>query len=513
MPNSSYSSDQKATLLLIFLVLLKVLLHCWVNLHDNFFRDEFYYMACGQHLDFGYVDHPPFVAVVAFITQALLGDSLFALRLPAVLVGALIVYLTGRLARELGGGLFAQGLAGLSMLLMPICLAITGYFSMNIFDYLFWLLSAYLLVALIKNDDQPRIWIILGMIMGIGLINKISMLFFGFGLFVGLILSPQRQWFKNKRLWITGLISFGIFLPHIIWQFSNDWPTLEFMNNARLYKNIALSPLQFIKDQIIMTHPSLTPIWLTGLFWLFFSNKGKRFRMLGWIYATVLPLMIIMKGKAYYLTPVYGMLFAAGAVCIENAIRRLGWNWLKPAVVIVVIIGGIIIAPLALPILSPEVFIAYSNKLGIKTSAEEKHDQGALPQSFADRQGWEEMVDAIGKVYQELPQVDQAKCVIIAGNYGEAGAIDYFGKKYDLPKAISSHNSYFLWGPGDKNGEIAISVGSSRNSLDKVFDNVQQATMIVHPLSMPYESNLPVYLCRQPKITLKEIWPQVKNYN
>ncbi len=511
MDDSSDATLQKATIVLISLAILKVVLHFWVNLHDNLFRDEFYYIACGQHLSYGYVDHPPFVALVAAVTQALFGDSLFALRLPAVLAGGLIVFLTGRLARELGGGLFAQGLAALAMLVMPGCLAMTGIFSMNVFDNLFWLLSAYLLVLIVK-DEIPLLWILLGVVLGIGLMNKISMLFFGFGLFAALILTPQRRWFQKKWLWITGAISFAIFLPYILWQIGHGWPTLEFMNNARLYKNLPLSPLEFMKEQFFMAHPFLLPVWLAGVYWYLFNPVGKRFRLLGWIYIIVLALLITMKGKAYYLIPVYSMLFAAGGVCIDSAIQRIGWNWLKPVLIIIIAGGGILIAPIALPILSPDAFITYSRTLGIEAGSGERHKQGALPQLFADRHGWEEMVETVVNVYLDLPSDERTKCVIVAKNYGEAGAIDYFGNQYDLPKAICGHNSYFLWGPGESKEEIAIAVGHSRDDLENFFDDVQQVALHVHDLAMPYESNLPVYLCREPKKTLQEIWPDNKHY-
>lgn len=512
MDHTLKNSYRNATILIIILAVLKAALHIWANLHDHFFRDEFYYIACGEHPGFGYVDHPPLVALIAWLTQTVLGNSLFALRLPVVITGALTVFLTGHLARELGGNAFAQVLAALLALFLPIGLAVCSIYSMNAFDVFFWLLAAWLLVKIVKNE-KPMLWIFLGVVMGLGLMNKISMLFFGFGLFVAILLTPQRRWFLDQWVWITASIPVLMFLPHIVWQIVNGWPTLEFMNNARLYKNLPMSPLAFMKEQILLGHPFFVPVWLSGLYWYFFSPNGKRFRLLGWIYLAVLAILIEMNGKPYYLGPVYCILLAAGAVCITTWIERLNWNWLKPAIVVIVVAGGISIVPIAIPILPPETYIAYSHYIGIEPGSDERGKQGVLPQFFADRHGWKEMVETIAGVYLKLSPEEQSQCVIFTGNYGEAGAIDYFGEQYGLPKARSGHNSYYLWGPGDRTGEIVIAFGVSRKGLESKYGDVTQAATIVHEFARPNESDLPVYLCRQPKNTLQEIWPNVKNYN
>ncbi|RJP22649.1 MAG: phospholipid carrier-dependent glycosyltransferase [Candidatus Omnitrophota bacterium] len=492
----SRKSFFRANAILIALAVVKIAIHFWVNTFDSIFRDELYYIACGNHLDFGYVDHPPFVALVAAVSRWLFGDSLFALRSFSAAAGAGMVVFAGLLVRQLGGGRFAEGLAALCVMIVPIYLGVHGFFSMNAFDQLFWLLGAYILVLIIQKESLG-LWILFGVVMGIGLMNKISILFFGCGVFVGMLLTSNRRWLLSKRIWIAVAIAFLIFLPHILWQIVHGWPTLEFIRNASQYKNLPLAPMEFLLSQILEIHPFLFPIWLAGLGWYLFSRAGKPFRLLGWIYITAVVILIVNKGKSYYLAPAYAMLFASGAIVIEHGIHRWGWNWLKPVLCLILIVGGIITAPMTLPILAPESFSAYSQAIGISPSAGERHEMGALPQLFADRYGWEEMAAVVASVYQTLTPEEQATCIIVAGNYGEAGAIDYFGKPYGLPNAICGHNSYYFWRPENLVFETAIVFGFSEENVRLFAEEVTPVAMIHHEYAMPYESDLPVFLCRK----------------
>ena len=496
---------------LLCIAALKFTIHFWVNLHDRIFRDELYYIACGKHLALGYVDHPPFIGVVAALSDLVFPDSLLALRALAAIAGAAVVFLTGTLCRQLGGGHFAQGLAALCVLVCPTFLGVHGTFSMNVFDHLFWVIGMCLL-AQIAREDKPRLWLWFGLVLGIGLMNKISVLFFGMGVFVGIAATPYRQWFVKKWIWISAGIAFLVFLPHVLWQVAYGWPTREFIHNATMYKNVSVTPWQFIMAQIEQMHPLLFPIWLAGLLWFFLSSKGKPFRFLGWVYVAVLVLLIVKSGKSYYLAPAYPMLFAAGAIVTADAIQHVQWNWLRPAVCIIVVAAGVVTAPMALPVLSPEAFVKYASSIGIIPSSGERHDMGRLPQHFADRYGWEEMAAVVAGVYSGLSPDEQSQCVIFAQNYGEAGAIDYYGEQYGLPRAISGHNNYYLWGPGERSGEVIIVIGGSADDHASFFEDVRQVATIVHKYAMPYESNLPVYLCRTPKVPLREVWPTVKSY-
>jgi hypothetical protein len=500
-----------ATALLLYLALAKLLLHLWFSSGYGYFRDEFYYLACGEHLDWGYVDQPPLTPLLAFLTRQFLGDSLLALRFLPAVAGALLVLLTGLMARELGGGRFAQGLAAVSAIAAPVYLGIDHIFTVNAFDHLFWTLGAYLVILVVKRGD-PRLWLVFGLVAGVGLQNKLSMLFFGFGVVVGLLLTPHRKYILGKWLWVGGLIAFVIFLPYFLWQFQHDWPMLELLQRGKLYKNYPLSPLQFLWGQVLEVHPFNLPIWLAGLYFYLVSKPGKPYRLLGWTYVAILIIFFVLKAKTYYLAPAYPMLLAAGAFAIETFIRERQWNWLKPATVGLLLAGGIVTAPFAMPVLPVETYIKYQSFLGIEPPKTERHKFGKLPQGYADMFGWENMAATVAKVYNSLQPEERAKCAIFTSNYGEAGAIDFFGKKYGLPKAISGHNNYWLWGPGNHTGEIVITVGESLEDVKKTFDQVELGATVVSEYAMPYESDLPVYICRKPKVSLPEVWPRVKGY-
>ena len=500
-----------ATALLLYLALAKLLLHLWFSSGYGYFRDEFYYLACGEHLDWGYVDQPPLTPLLAFLTRQFLGESLVALRFLPAVAGALLVLVTGLMVRELGGGRFAQGLAAVSVIAGPVYLGIDHIFTVNAFDHLFWALGAYLVILIVKRGD-PRLWLVFGLVAGVGLQNKLSMLFFGFGVVVGLLLTPHRKYILSKWLWLGGLIAFVIFLPYFLWQFQHDWPMLELLRRGQLYKNYPLSPLQFLWGQVLEIHPFNLPIWLAGLYFYLVSKPGKPYRLLGWTYVPILIVFFVLKAKTYYLAPAYPMLLAAGALVIETFIRERQWNWLKPATVGLLLAGGAITAPFAMPVLPVETYIKYQSFLGIEPPKTERHKFGKLPQGYADMFGWENMVAIVAKVYNSLSSEERAKCAIFTSNYGEAGAIDFFGKKYGLPKAISGHNNYWLWGPRDYTGEIVITVGESLEDVKKTFDQVELGATVVSEYAMPYESDLPVYICRKPKVSLPEVWPRVKGY-
>lgn len=479
-------------------------LHLAVIGRYGWFRDELYYIACGEHLDWGYVDHPPLIALVARLTRMLFGDSILAARLPSVLAGAAVVLLAGRLARELGGGRFAQALAALCVVVGPVYLYTFHILSMNSFDVLFWTLGAFVVVRIL-NTGNPKLWLLFGLVCGLGLENKHSLLFFGFGVFVGLLLTPERRCFRQPWIWIGGALAVVLFLPHVLWQVAHGWPTAEFIRNATAYKNVALSPFAFFAEQIKQMHPFTFPVWFAGLIWLF---RSSRYRVLGWVYVAAFLVLITQSSKAYYLAPAYPPLFAAGAVAFEAWIRRpVLWAVLP----ILILAGGALTAPLTLPVLPVEGFLRYAQALGIPLSAGERHDLGALPQHYADMHGWEEMVAEVARVYDTLPPEERAKAGVFAQNYGEAGAVDLLGRKHGLPKASSGHNNYFLWGP-QGSGEVLIIVGGDPEDHRQAFQDVRQAGEIRCGLCMPYENNQTVWIARGPKAPIAEIWPMTKHY-
>jgi hypothetical protein len=497
--------------ILLYLALLTILIHFLANGGYGYFRDELYYMACGEHLAWGYVDQPPFMPFLAFLTRHTLGGSLFALRFLPAICGGIIVLLTGLMARELGGGRYAQALAAVAVMVAPVYLAIDNFFSMNCFDQVFWALAGYIVIRILKGGD-PRLWLLFGLVAGVGLMNKYSMGFLGLGIVVGLLLTPARRQLLSKWLWLGGVIAVVIFLPHILWEIRHGFPSLEFIHNATALKNLPQTPLQFIASSALGIHPFNAPIWLAGLAFFFLAKAGKPFRLFGWVFVSILALFLLTRAKPYYLAPAYLFLFAGGAVAIEAFVRPRNWNWLRPAGFVFLLTGGVAMAPYVLPVLPVESFIKYQAFMGLRAPREEKSKLGKLPQQYADMFGWENMAASVAEVYNSLSPEDKQKCVIGASNYGEAGAVDFFGKKYGLPHAISTHNSYWFWGPGEKPGEVLIVVGGNPNDYHAMYDDVQQAATVISEYAMPYETNLPVYLCRRPKMTLQQVWPRLRKF-
>jgi len=495
-----------------YLALVKLLLHFLTNHRYGYFRDELYYLACGEHLDWGYVDQSPLIALVAWGTRALLGDSLFAVRFFPAVAGALLVFVTGLIVRELGGRRFAIVVACLAVIIAPSYLYLHTILTMNAFEPLFWTLGAYILLLIIKRDNQ-RLWLLFGLVAGIALMNKHTTLFFGGGVVLGLLLTPERRYFRSKWLWLGGLVALIVFLPNIIWEIRHDWATVEVLRNADKNQNLPISPWEFFKGQIAMTHPLALPVWLAGLYYYFFTGEGKPYRALGWIYVVMFLLFIVLRGKVYYLAPIYPVLLAPGAVWIESFIAQRRLSWLRPVTVGLLILGGAVTAPLTLPLLPIETYVRYAGALGFSGVKTEKLKMGKLPQHYADMFGWEEMVATVAQVYHSLPPEERARCAVFARNFGEAGAIDFFGAKYGLPKAIGKHQNYFLWGPRDYTGEILLTVGERLSDVRKVYAEAELATTFKNEYVMPYENNLPIFICRRPRAPLKEIWPEVKCYS
>lgn len=485
--------------------------HFLWNGRYGYFRDELYYAACGQHLAWGYVDQAPLIAVVARLSRMLFGDTLHALRFfPALSSGAKIL-LTAWIVRELGGRRYAQILAATAMLLCPIYLTMDNFLSMNAFEPVFWMLCVAISLRIIRTGND-RLWPWFGVVAGIGILNKHSMLIFGLAFFLALLVSPQRVLFRTPWIWLGALISFLIFLPNFIWEAANNWPTIEILRNVDRMKNAHVTWAEFLVEQTFLVHPLGALICLAGLWFFLRSREGQSFRFLGWTYFFLLVEFLILRGRIYYLAPIYPMLFAAGAVAIEAWIERSGRNWIKVAILAPLVFGGIVAAPLALPILPLEAAAEYAIFWDVDHLQVEKEPSGKLPQMYADMMGWPQQVEVVAGVFHSLSPEDQSRVAILAKNYGQAGAIDYFGPARGLPHAISGHNNYYLWGPQQYTGDVVIVIGIPLDDLKPLFDQIERAATINNEYAIPEENNLPVYVCRKPKMTPQRAWPRLKFY-
>ena len=492
----------------------KLVLHLlWADGY-GYFRDELYYLACARHLAWGYVDHPPLSIAVLALDRAALGESRLAMRLVPALAGTAVVLLTGWLARELGGGRVAIVLAALATLIAPSYLALDHFYSMNALEILFWT-GAVCLVARILRDPPGarwRTWALLGLVLGLGLLNKASVLWLMGGVSAGLLTKRHRRLLMTPGPWLAVVLAGVLVTPHVLWQIANDWPTREFVKHATEDKMAATSLSSFLRAQVDDMHPLSALLWIPGLAALLTWRRLSAFRPLGIAYVAIFALLVLnQKSRAGYLAPMYPVLFAAGAVLFEDV--TCARRWIAPAFGALLVLGGAAVAPMALPILPVETYVAYAAALGQKPESEEKKEMGPLPQFYADMFGWREMTDAVSRVVAALPPGDQARTVIRANDYGQAGAFQRFGR--GLPPVACGHNNYWLWGPGNPQPDVEVRLGDAESAqvwTSEVYRECEQRGVFQNPWVMPYENHLGIYVCRYPRETLGDRWPKVKHY-
>jgi 4-amino-4-deoxy-L-arabinose transferase-like glycosyltransferase len=494
------------------IALADFLLHLYTAGHYGYFRDELYYLVCGRHLAWGYVDQPPLIALIARVGVALFGSSLRAIRLLPATAGAAAILLAGQVARELGGRRFAQALAALAVFAAPGLLGIDNLLTMNAFEPLFWTGCAWVLARMIRTGDT-RLWLLYGLLAGVGLENKHSMLFFGFATVAGLLLVPERRLMVSRWFWLGGIVAFLFFLPNLAWEFAHGFPTLVLLHNvAASGRNVSLSALGFLAQQIFLVNPVGLVVWVGGLVWCF-SREGKRYRALAWIYLVILACMLALNGRVYYLFPAYPMLFGAGGVALESWLEgRRRASWLRTAYVTALVLVGALLAPILLPVLPVRTYIRYSQTLHLAPPRLEMHKRGPLPQIYADMFGWRRMTATVARVYNGIPPGMRSGTVIFCANYGEASAIDFFGGRLGLPRAISPHQNFYVWGPGEASMGSVIAVGFSRPELEKYFSWVEPAATLDSPYAMAYE-NGPVFYCRGPNVPFSRSWARMKEWD
>jgi hypothetical protein len=486
----------------------------------GYFRDALYYLACSEHLDWGYVDQPPLIALLGWVARHTMGTSLRALLEWPALAGCGRVLLTAAFAREMGARRFGTALAAMLAAIPAVWMVIDHQFAMNAFEPLFWTGCAFVLLRMI-NTGNLKLWLAFGAIGGLGLQNKYSIGVVAFALVVGLLLTPQRKLLFTPWLLAGGGVALLIFLPNLLWNIHHHWPFFELMRNIRASgRDIALPPPAFIKQQIFMMSPQTFPFWLAGLLFYFFGRAAKAYRAFGWAFAITIGFFMMAHGKDYYSAPVYPLVLASGAGVTELFLfsprfaARPRWrSGLEWTAFIWLLALKLALLPVVLPVLPIDAYIRFQQRLPLEPSKTETNQIGALlPQYYGDEFGWQEMVAAVARVYHSLPEPEQRKTAIFADNYGEAGAIDFFGPQYALPKAISPHQNYFLWGPRGYTGEIVILVGSERiEEARNYFASVEPVAEFNNPYGMPSEHR-PILLGRRLKMDLRELWPRLKNW-
>ncbi|GGH13233.1 glycosyltransferase family 39 protein [Silvibacterium dinghuense] len=502
---------------------LKIAIHIVTNVMAQragygIFRDEMYYLMCGRHLAFGYVDQPPLVAVMARATDILFGyQHMWSLRLFPAIAGGVKVLLTGLMVWALGGERRAAALAMLGVTVSAIYLGIDSFLSMNCLDPMFWLACMLALLRIVQAESPVAVrnwWLVLGVSAGLGLESKVSEVFFLVCTLIALLLTPQRRILFNR--WFAAAVGLIVLLalPNLLWQIHYHFPTLEWLRTvSHSDKDVILSPLAFLQAQWIMLLPSTVLLWLPGALWLLFARAARPFRFAGITYVLFLPLMIALHAKDYYLAPIYPVYFAAGAVAWFRWTGRSRWrNALAGAYAALMVFGFFVALPLSIPVLPPQQFIAYEKKIGFAPKDAENHAPTVLPQFYADRFGWTDLVAQVNTIYHALPPAEQARTGILAQNYGQASAINILGEHDGLPTAISGHQNYWLWGPRGYTGEEMIVL--SKASLAEMQENYASCKVVGmrdHPLAMPWERG-PIYLCYGRKTTYAADWNELKYY-
>ena len=468
------------------------------------FRDELYYIACANHPDIGYVDHPPLSIWLLAAWKFLFGDTLFSIRFLPALCSGLTTFIAGTLVRGFGGGKYALILACLASMLAPILLAFFSIFSMNAFDVVLWAL-AFLVIQRFAQSHEPKNWYWLGLIVGLGALNKISMLWLGAGIFVGILLTSNRTALRSMTPWLAGSLGVVLFLPFVLWNVTHDFAHLEFIRNASAEKYASQNPATLFSGLLLLANPLAAPICLAG-FWFLVARREDR--MIGFTVLIVLAILLVnVHSKPEYFAAALTVLFAAGSVQLEQLLKGKYLRWIRLPYVLCLIATGIFLMPLTLDILPVESFVKYQSALGMTPTSNEGLRLTNLPQFYADRFGWDHMAKVVARVYSSLPDSDKQRCLIYGRNYGEAGAVDYYGREFGLPPAISQHNSYWYWSLEHlKQDMTVIVIGVAKDRMERDFEEVQEVALIHSDYAMPYENDLPVLICRKLRRPVQEMW-------
>lgn len=473
------------------------------------FIDELYYLSCSARPAWGYVDHPPLAPILLRLSRAVLGDGLLALRLPAALAAGLLVLGTGLLARRLGAGALGQALAGVALASAPLVQVMFGFYSMNAFEILLWGALTWILVE-IELRREPRLWLLFGLVAGVALLNKHTVVLLAAGLAVGLVLTPARRHLKSPWLWLGAALAAVLVVPNLLWQVENGWPSLEFYRNASLYKQVRLPAPAVAGLQVVFLSPGTLPVWLAGLYFVFRRRDGLDLRHLGVLYLTLLALMVA-KGESRpdRIAGLYPVLFAAGGVVLERLVAPR--RWLLAALVVWLGLWGGALAPLGLPVLSPPTAARWAATLGLVPQFERGEGKRTeLPQWLADRLGWEQLVDDVAAVRDGLPPDERDKVVFFAPSYGQAGALEWLGR--GLRPVYCSHNTWYLWGPPPDPVDVAIVLGNERDRLETLFEEVELADVHHCDLCMPWRDNMPIWVVRRARGRIADRWPDWKHF-
>jgi len=473
--------------------------------------DELYFLDCADRLDWGYVDHPPLSIALLAAWRRLFGVSLLSLRVLAALAGAAAMFFAGALAREMGGGRTAQGLAALSLVVAPAALFVTGYYSLNAVDLCLTVLAGWLLARL-ANDGDARLWLALGFVIGAGTLNKHSMLWIGAGVSLAIVLTPLRRSLATPWPWAAMLVAALVIAPHLAWQWNNHWPTLEFMRNGMAQVMVAKTPLVFVREQVRSMNPIAAPFVAGGLIFCLLKPPTIAARAAAVVFLTCFAILLGSgSARPYYLVPAYPLAFAAAGVGLEALARRRRWRWLPAVAFVLIGLVAAVSAPLVLPLLSPDRLVRYEQSIGGSRPRTE-FEEGRLPVQLALQFGWAEVAEAVARALAALPADERARVVVLSFTFPDAAAVSFYRERLELPPGIGTHNNYWLWGPGASTGEVVLALAPSDEKLRALFASVEAVEQVRCDDCLP-EYRKRVYLCRQPRQPLREAWPSLRDFS
>lgn len=493
----------------LLLALLTLTLHLALAGRYDLFRDELYFIVCGQHPAFGYVDQPPAVPLAAAALYRL-GLGAWGVRLPSVVAAAALVWLAGRFAQLLGGDRLAVGVAALACAVAPMFMGLTATLNTSAFDPLASTAVAYLLVKALREDDD-RALLLAGLILGIALEVKYAILFWAVGIGIGLVLTPERYLLGRRSFWMATALGALIAAPSFVWQLLHDFPFLE-LGAAAKGKNVDVALLPFIGNQLFVMSPPLAPLWIAGLAAPFVVQRLRDLRFLMIAAAVVVVIVRVGHGKDYYLAPLYPSLFAIGAVALAPLARGRVGRTVAAVGVAGALAFAAVAAPLALPILSPATLVGYMTLIGVAPQQQERSSTGtALPQTFADQLGWHDFTAQVEAAWARIPTTDRAATGIKVDNYGEAAALDLYG--YGLPPALSGHNQYHLWGLHGQPPRDLLVVQDDPAALRPYCRQIIVLGTTRSRYAMAYENGKTIALCRGVTPSIAALWPQLKHYD
>jgi 4-amino-4-deoxy-L-arabinose transferase-like glycosyltransferase len=493
---------------------IKLVLQLATTGRYGWFIDELYYLACADHLAWSYVDHPPLSIAITWLWREIGGGGLVCTRVPAAISGALTFLGTAAIARELGGRAWAQAIAALATLFAGVNLVVHGYASMNGYDTTLWVAAFWLTLRLAAGASRPRWWM-LGVVLGLGLLNKWSVAWLGAGLAVGWVATAERRLLTTPGPWVAAAIAAAIAAPQFVWQLQNDWPTLEFIHNATTFKMLPVGPVELFAVQVLANNPVAAPLWLLGLFVLLRDGDTPGARALGICFLVVTAILIANgTSRPNYLAIAQPPLVAAGAVLFERARDRGSWQSAGiTAWTVLLCVAGVAQLPLTLPLLPPADLVRYQTAIGIKAPAMEHRERAALDGHFSDRFGWPELIDTVARVHAGLPAHERAGAIVFTGSYADAGAIDHLGRARGLPPAYSGHNHYWHWGPPEREPTAVIVIGGEREALEAHYGSVEAAAVTSCEWCAPRFDGRTVWVARELRRPLAELWPELRHYD